>query len=98
VYEEWRQVMKQYNLKWEVRKAGESFRALLEESGEINNYVEWLKEVLPTLPRKYRETLVFLSFTGMRPSEGCEARNLLIELQKTGGSSTIFQLEHTHAL
>ena len=90
VYEEWRQVMKQYNLKWEVRKAGESFRALLEESGEINNYVEWLKEVLPTLPRKYREALVFLSFTGMRPSEGCEARNLLIELQKTGGVQQYF--------
>jgi hypothetical protein len=74
-YQQWKNTIKEYGLKWEQRNNLETFLSLLNTN--INEVKEWLFNILSKLPLKYKTALVYQTLTGLRPNEACMSLKLL---------------------
>jgi len=70
VYQYWKEIIKNSGLTWEKRTALETFMSILDDN--IDDILEWLRNVVKKLPKEYSTVLVFTTLTGLRPTEGCE--------------------------
>jgi hypothetical protein len=82
IYEHWRSIVKNNGLKWEKKSALETFIDIL--NSDVTQYEDWLKSVIPELPRDYGIQLIYNALTGLRPTEGCMSSKLLVELSEQG--------------
>ena len=80
MYEQWKAIVKTYGLKWEKRNGLEVLLSILNTN--IEEVREWLKEAIVRLPKKYAVALIFNALTGLRPREGINACNLIVELSE----------------
>jgi integrase len=82
-YEQWQAIKKQTGLKWQSsNKSVNLVKALLND--EIADIIAWLKDVTTKVSRKFSAVLIFAALTGLRPSEACNAVNLITELHQKG--------------
>ena len=78
VYDQWKQTIRNYGLKWENITSLETFLSILNsnlEEAEI-----WLKQVIKKLPSDYSTVLIFDVLTGLRPSEAAMSCKLITDL------------------
>ena len=75
VYESWKNIVKNYGLKWEKRTGLETVMSLLNMN--LDGVVEWLLTALKKLPENYGVVLAFQALTGLRPSEAVESCRLI---------------------
>jgi len=80
VYEQWKQIIRNYGLKWENRNSLETFLSIL--NSNIEETEKWLKEVIRKLPKEYSAILVFNALTGLRPTEAAMSCKLITELSE----------------
>ena len=80
VYEQWKQTIRNYGLKWENTTSLETFLSIL--NSNLEETETWLREVIQKLPREYSTVLVFDALTGLRPAEATMACSLITELSE----------------
>jgi len=91
-YEQWQAIKKQTGLKWQSsNKSVNLVKALLND--EIADIIPWLKDVTTKVSRKFSAVLIFAALTGLRPSEACNAVNLITELHQKGQLSEYYDEE-----
>ena len=97
VYDQWRALIKKYDLKWGSRSSLETFISILNTN--IEDIKKWLIAVVKGLPKEYATVEVFLALTGLRPTEGINALNLIDSLLETNRldnylNEELLMLEH----
>ena len=80
VYEQWKQTIRNFGLKWESTSGLEAFLSIL--NSNINETETWLKQVIQRLPEEYGTVLVFDALTGLRPNEAIMSCNLIADLSE----------------
>jgi hypothetical protein len=78
VYEQWKQTIRNYGLKWENTSNLETFLSIF--NSNLDEAKTWLKLVIQKLPKDYSTILVFDALTGLRPSEAALSCKLITEL------------------
>ncbi|MDQ3837471.1 MAG: hypothetical protein M3270_11165 [Thermoproteota archaeon] len=82
-YEQWKNRMKQYNLKWTT--GSESIQALqrfFDTNLTLESMLSKVKEMMRVLPPDMAAIIRFACITGLRPSEACESVRLIIKREK----------------
>ena len=82
VYDQWKQTIRNYGLKWENTTSLETFLSILNSNLEETEI--WLKQVIEKLPKDYSTVLIFDVLTGLRPSEAAMSCKLITELSERG--------------
>ena len=82
VYDNWKQIIRNYGLKWENTSNLETFLSIL--NSNLDKTELWLKQLIQKLPKEYSTVLVFDALTGLRPNEAVMSCNLITELSKKG--------------
>jgi hypothetical protein len=80
IYDGWKQIIRNYGLKWENTTSLEIFLSILNSNLEESE--QWLKKVIQKLPREYSTVLVFTVLTGLRPTEAAVSCSLITELSE----------------
>ncbi|MGD0495496.1 MAG: integrase [Candidatus Bathyarchaeia archaeon] len=78
VYDQWKQTIRNYGLKWENTTSLETFLSILNSNLEETEI--WLRQVIKKLPSDYSTILVFDVLTGLRPSEAAMSCKLITDL------------------
>lgn len=78
IYEQWKQTIRNYGLKWENTSNLETFLSIL--NSNLDETEAWLKQIIHRLPKEYSTVLVFDTLTGLRPNEAVLSCNLITEL------------------
>ena len=78
IYEHWKQIMRNYGLKWERISSLDAVINLL--STNLEDVKDWLKSVIQKIPKEFAVVEVFAVLTGLRPSEACMSTSLISEL------------------
>lgn len=82
LYDQWKQAVKSYGLKWERNTALDTFISIL--NSNLEDVKLWLKNLIVKLPKPYASLLVFASLTGLRPTEACTSCSLITNLSEIG--------------
>jgi hypothetical protein len=90
-YEQWKQTIRNYGLKWENTNSLETFLSILNTNFEETE--TWLKKVIKGLPKDYATVLVFDALTGLRPSEAVASCKLLSDLLEKNNLATYLDRE-----
>jgi hypothetical protein len=80
VYENWKQTIKNFGLKWENTSNLEAFLSIL--NSNLEETETWLRQVIQKLPKDYSTVLVFDVLTGLRPTEAAVSCRLITELSE----------------
>jgi intergrase/recombinase len=80
IYEQWKQTIRNFGLKWESTSCLEAFLSIL--NSDVNETETWLKQVIQKLPKEYSTVLVFDALTGLRPNEAVMSCRLITELSE----------------
>ena len=78
IYEQWKQTIRNYGLKWENTSNLETFLSIL--NSNLDETEAWLKQIIHRLPKEYSTVLIFDTLTGLRPNEAVLSCNLITEL------------------
>ena len=98
VYENWRRLIHQYQLKWSGRSKDEIVIARLTKVQNPEEVFEWIKAVKKARP-DYEAFMDFIAITGLRFVEAVTSYNLIRKLEKEGKLSEYYDsdkevLEH----
>jgi intergrase/recombinase len=91
VYEQFKQRMKQYGLKWESQDSFESFLRIMDN--KTPDVLGWFKQCMEVLDESYKTFLQFALISGMRRSEVVNSFNLIITLGKQGRLNEYYNVE-----
>ena len=81
-YENWRQTIRRYDLKWESSTSSlQTFLSILNTNIEEKD--TWLKRAVVSLPKDYATFLCSTALTGLRPSKAANSCTLLLKLSET---------------
>jgi intergrase/recombinase len=80
IYDQWKQTIRNFGLKWENTSGLEAFLSIL--NSNVNETETWLKQVIQKLPKEYSTVLVFDALTGLRPNEAVMSCKLITELSE----------------
>ncbi|MCK5627993.1 hypothetical protein KAI12_00865 [Candidatus Bathyarchaeota archaeon] len=80
VYDQWKQTIKRFGLKWENTNNLETFLSIL--NTDLNEVEDWIKQLIPKMPRNYASVLVFDALTGLRPTEATHSCSLITKLSE----------------
>jgi len=81
VYDDFRQLIKQYGLAWQGRSTDDLIIARLSRSDDPDDVFNWIREVKAARP-EYSVFMDFIAVTGLRLSEAVHSYNLIIELTR----------------
>jgi len=98
VYEDWRRLIHQYQLKWSGKSKDEIVIARLTKVKNPEEVFEWIKAVKKARP-DYEAFMDFIAITGLRFVEAVTSYNLIRKLEKEGKLSEYYDsdkevLEH----
>ena len=82
VYDQWKEITRNFGLKYESRTGLEAIVDIL--NSDLEGTKEWLREAIPKLPKHHATVLIFNALTGVRPSEGCLSCELISDLSDKG--------------
>jgi len=91
-YEYWKELLKQYNIKWETQNSFESFLRIYRNTNRSNVF-NWLKQIQRILSDKEKLLIKLILFTGMRRVEGFNCYNLLVKLGRENRVNEYFNFE-----
>jgi len=80
-YNEFKSLMKKYGLKWSIGNKDDLIIARMLKPLNSGSVIEWIREVCSGVP-EVKPYIDLMLFTGLRPLEGMDSYNLIIQLQK----------------
>ena len=92
-YDYWRSLIKRYNLRWSSSDSLNVFQNIVNETG-YTEMLNWLKDTISKLPDPYRNTLIYNTLTGLRPSEALQSLFLVQSELKNYLNNDKLVLEH----
>jgi hypothetical protein len=92
IYEVFRSLVKNYDLKWSSKKPSDYIIERLTRTMNPNEIFEWIKQVKESLP-ELSEFMELIAITGLRYIEAIESYNLIIELAKKRKLQDYFNFE-----
>ena len=92
VYEDWKRLIGQYQLKWSGKSKDEIVIARLTKVKNPNEVFEWIRQV-KNQRNDLAEFMDFIAVTGLRLVEAVESYNLIIELAKEGRLNEYYNSE-----
>jgi len=90
-YNEFRSLMKKYGLKWSIDNKDDLIIARMLKPLNSASVIEWIKEVYSGVP-EVKPYIDLMLFTGLRPLEGIDSCNLIIQLQKDNRLNEYYDL------
>jgi len=77
-YEQWKNTIKQYNLKWTTgNESIASLERFFNPNLTLDSMLQRIKEMIRVLPATMAAVIRFTVLTGLRPAEACESVRLL---------------------
>ncbi len=92
IYQEYKQLIKNYGLKWTGRSSDDLIIDRLTKVTDSNEVFEWIRQVKATRP-ELTDFMNLVSMTGLRFGEAIESYNLIIKLAKEGKLSNYYNEE-----
>jgi hypothetical protein len=94
LYEQWNKLRGQHQLKWSSTNTLDVFERIMNNGTTYDKMMEYVKQVLPILPRSHANVLIFATLTGLRPVEACKSVQLIHTDLANYLNSDLFILEH----
>jgi len=92
VYEYWKRLIRQYQLKWSGKSKDEIVIARLTKVQNPDEVFEWIRQVKKARP-DFETFMDFIAVTGLRLVEAVESYNLIVELAKEGRLNEYYDSE-----
>ena len=91
VYEEFKQRMKNYGLKWESQSSFESFLRIMRN--ENDSTIEWVRRCLSLFDHSYATFVEFVLISGLRKTEAIRSFNMAVRLKREGRLDEYYNFE-----
>ena len=77
-YDEWRQVLKKYNITWSTGKDSlKMFDELVNGDDNYSTMLTWIKNAISIIPSDKSKVIIFNTLTGLRPDEAIKSISIL---------------------
>ena len=96
-YERWRNIVTNYQLKWSNDNTLDIFKNIvIDHDKGYDSMLEWLKNVvhLSNIKQEYRNILLFMTLTGLRPTEALESLKMIKDGTQNYVNNNTMLLEH----